>query len=121
MRSTAPQSWVFIVMLVLLLVVFPSACGTDVTDEPCNDALDNRKLTGTSLDWESVPLPTVSHFAGFPVPDDAARWAQAAQRAAAGEQVLLKKIMETIKTPYDFLRFVQLGVSVLISFVSYDF
>jgi hypothetical protein len=54
--------------------------------------------------WGNIPMPSKSLYAGFSAPDDTVRWNEAARRASTGEQVLLKKLLEVIKSPYDFLR-----------------
>jgi hypothetical protein len=35
--------------------------------------------------WGTVPMPTVSHFAGMDVPTDPIRWAEAQRRANDGK------------------------------------
>jgi hypothetical protein len=55
----------------------------------------------THADWLSVPMPTMSLFAGFEPPTDSERWQRALHIAASGEQVLLTKVLQTIKSPLD--------------------
>lgn len=53
------------------------------------------------LPWGDIAMPFKSYFAGFGAPTDALRWNQALMQAARGEQVLLSRVMNVIKSPLD--------------------
>eukprot|EP01035_Chromulina_nebulosa_P013320 gene13320-17692_t len=53
--------------------------------------------------WCSIPIPAESHFRFPEPPNDLNRWKIAQGQAATGEQVLLKKILETFPFFMDFL------------------
>jgi hypothetical protein len=69
-------------------------------------AVDFKRVLENSLTegWTNVPMPDKSHYAGIAAPTNLQRWKTAIARAESGEQVLLKKIAEVIKTPFDYLR-----------------
>lgn len=46
-------------------------------------------------------MPAKSYFAGFDPPTDPLRWNQALVQASRGEQVLLSKVLEVIRSPFD--------------------
>ena len=54
--------------------------------------------------WTDIPMPKKSYFAGFSPPTDELKWNQASLQASRGEQVLLSKIMEVIKSPFDLIQ-----------------
>ena len=53
--------------------------------------------------WCTIKMPSKSNFKFFSPPTDPARWKLAQAQAAAGEQVLLKRIIQAFPNPYDFL------------------
>lgn len=54
--------------------------------------------------WSDIPLPQRSSFHGIDAPTDLMRWNAARQLAESGEQVLLKKVLETVNNPFDFIQ-----------------
>ena len=56
-----------------------------------------------SLEWSALEMPTRSYFAGMQAPNDEARWKRAVDLAISGKQVLLKRMLETIRCPGDLL------------------
>lgn len=57
-----------------------------------------------SASWGHLhTMPRHSYFAGFEPPDDALRWSKAVASAATGRQLLLRKVLETIRCPGDLL------------------
>lgn len=53
--------------------------------------------------WGSVQMPKKSYYSGFEAPNDAKNWKIAQLRASRGEQVLLSKVLEAIRSPFDFI------------------
>lgn len=53
--------------------------------------------------WANISMPTVSYFAGFSPPRDPRRWRIAQMQASRGEQVLLSKVLEAVKSPFDLI------------------
>ena len=53
--------------------------------------------------WALIGMPRLSYFAGFDAPNDAARWSRAVEQAQSGKQILLQKVLTTIRCPGDLL------------------
>lgn len=53
------------------------------------------------LPWGDIPMPSKSYFAGFDPPNDPLKWNQALLQAARGEQVLLQRVLQVIRSPTD--------------------
>jgi hypothetical protein len=53
--------------------------------------------------WNDIPMPKKSYYAGFDAPNDPERWKRALFQASRGEQVLLKKVLEVIRSPFDYI------------------
>ena len=49
-------------------------------------------------------MPPRSVFAGMPPPRDPERWERARTLAASGQQVLLRRVLETVRNPMDFIQ-----------------
>ncbi len=62
-----------------------------------------QTVHGTN-DWLSLEMPKTSAFRGFEAPNDVKKWNEAKQLAASGEQVLLRKVMNTVKNPMDYIQ-----------------
>lgn len=54
--------------------------------------------------WSDIPMPKKSYYAGFSPPNDPIRWKLAQVQASRGEQVLLSKVLEKIKSPFDYIK-----------------
>lgn len=57
-----------------------------------------------AIDWSNVPMPTKSVFLGLEPPSDSVKWSHARDLAGSGEQILLKKVLETVRNPMDFIQ-----------------
>ena len=64
--------------------------------------------------WSDVAMPIASFFADFEPPQDALKWNQALMQASRGEQVLLKKVLEVIKSPFDLFEVKKMSTSILL-------
>ena len=53
------------------------------------------------MTWGSINPPLQSYFPGFGPPTDARRWSEALTQASRGEQILLSKVLEAIRSPFD--------------------
>lgn len=53
--------------------------------------------------WGDIPMPTKSYFAGFNPPSDELKWKTAQLQASRGEQILLSKVLNFIKSPFDYV------------------
>ena len=51
--------------------------------------------------WSSIPMPSMSYFAGFSAPMDQAKWKVAQLQASNGEPILLKKILTQLSSSED--------------------
>lgn len=49
-------------------------------------------------------MPNKSYFAGFDPPNNSSLWEQVQLQATNGEQILLRKILQTIHSPFDYLK-----------------
>ena len=64
---------------------------------------ETRVNLGLASEWDEVEMPARSLFPGFEPPTDAARWKRAKEQARLGEQVLLRKVHQTIRSPAEIL------------------
>eukprot|EP01035_Chromulina_nebulosa_P022400 gene22400-29004_t len=48
-------------------------------------------------------MPNKSYFAGFNTPNNITKWKECLYQAYRGDQVLLNKVLNTIKSPFDFV------------------
>lgn len=51
--------------------------------------------------WKGIPMPKKSYFSGFAAPTDQNRWNHARIQAARGEHVLLRKVLQELKSMKD--------------------
>ena len=51
----------------------------------------------------SIPMPKISYYAGFDRPNNETKWKECLLRASRGEQVLLQKVLQIIKSPFQFI------------------
>jgi len=51
--------------------------------------------------WKGIPMPKKSYFAGFNAPDDQNKWNHARLQAARGEHILLRQVLQIIKSADD--------------------
>lgn len=58
----------------------------------------------TAGEWATVAMPSRSVFLGLDPPRDPERWGRARALAASGEQVLLRRVLETVRNPMDFIQ-----------------
>lgn len=58
----------------------------------------------TATKWSDIQMPAKSSFKGLEPPTDTVRWTQARNLAASGEQILLKRVLQTVKNPMDFIQ-----------------
>lgn len=60
----------------------------------------NTSITSVPDPW-NIPMPKKSYFAGFSAPTDKQKWINSLMQASNGEQVLLSKVLGTIRSPFD--------------------
>eukprot|EP01041_Mallomonas_annulata_P009672 gene9672-20114_t len=53
--------------------------------------------------WADIKMPNTSFFMDFEPPNNITKWEIAKLQASRGEQILLQKILDTIKSPTDFV------------------
>lgn len=49
-------------------------------------------------------MPSQSYFPGFDPPSNQSLWEQAKLQACNNEQILLKKLLQTIRSPFEYLK-----------------
>jgi hypothetical protein len=59
--------------------------------------------SAAAADWGNIDLPKKSLFYGLEPPTDPDKWAKSRDLAASGEQILLRKVLGTVKNPKDFI------------------
>jgi hypothetical protein len=64
----------------------------------------NPHIHANASEWANIPMPSKSLYSGFDAPGDENRWRRAVEQAISGEMTLLHKVLETIKSPLDFMR-----------------
>jgi hypothetical protein len=64
---------------------------------------DRSSDTSYNASWTSIPMPKKSYYAGFDPPNNLTRWQIALDQASRGEQVLLSKVFQVIRSPFDFI------------------
>jgi hypothetical protein len=60
-----------------------------------------EKLKGN--EWDLIPMPPKSYFAGFKPPNNYVKWKQAIDDAKNGKQILLRKVFEQIHYPGEII------------------
>ena len=86
-----------VALVILLAVVFLSVL------KPLSGLAPEPLLTEESEWVSAMQMPAKSYFSGFDPPRDADRWKLAVQQARSGQQVLLNKVMGTIRVPGELL------------------
>jgi len=54
--------------------------------------------------WGIVEIPSKSYFAGFSPPNDTVKWKIAQLQASRGEQILLEKLLNAVRSPFDLIQ-----------------
>lgn len=56
-----------------------------------------------SAEWADISMPTKSYFLGFSPPNNQKKWKIAQLQASRGEQILLAKMLQSIRSPFDMI------------------
>jgi len=62
---------------------------------------DNNGKQYPTKEWNNIPMPSKSYFAGFSEPTNTSKWEIAKVQASKGDQILLRKILTDLVTMDD--------------------